>query len=69
MSENEELEQLKSELPKSAIWVLEHCESENLLDDLERMRTLWENIGGDMSFYELCDLIDYLDYKKYIEEN
>jgi hypothetical protein len=33
------------------------------------MKTLWENIGGDMSFYELCDLIDYLDYKKYLEEN
>ena len=66
----EELEVLKSELPESAIWVLEnHNDSESLLNDLEEMRSLWENIGGDMNFYELCDLIDYLDYKKYLEEN
>ncbi len=66
----EELEELKSELPKSAVWVLEnHEESGTLLQDLEEMKSLWENIGGDMSFYELCDLIEYLDYKKYLENN
>lgn len=66
----EELELLKSELPKSAIWVLEnHKESETLLQNLEEIKSLWENIGGDMSFNELCDLIEYLDYKKYLENN
>jgi hypothetical protein len=67
-SKMEELEELKSELPKSAIWVLEsHEENETLLNDLEEMKSLWENIGGDMNFYELCDLIEYLDFKKYLE--
>ncbi len=66
----EELEVLKSELPKSAIWVLEnHSDDESLLTELEEMRSLWENIGGDMSFYELCDLIEYLDFKKYLDNN
>jgi hypothetical protein len=66
----EELELLKSELSESVIYVLEnHGESESLLNDLEEMKSLWENIGGDMSFNELCDLIEYLDYKKYLDNN
>lgn len=59
-----ELEVLKSELPKSSIWVLEnHGDNESLRNELEEMRSLWENIGSDLNFYEVCDLIEYLDFK------
>ncbi len=70
MEELEELELLKSRLSENTIDVLEeYGESESLLNDLKEMISLWKNIGGDLDFYEVCDLIEYLDFKIDLENN